>query len=458
MRTKEYLPRLLWPILLLSLCSGMIACLSTTPTVTSTIAAMPSATASAATMPAQPATTISSTSTPTASRALSRTALSRSSPSTGTPIPTTRPTATATPTSPPSCGRSIVFERKQQRTHSLAMVDACSQETVLLTDDEGHDEWPRWSPNGKYIAFLSSRATNLGDEYRDVWLLNIATHEISQLTFDTKIWPFSMAFIWSPNGDEILYSTVDENGLDSIPQIVNLKNGVIRLLPGCFRDPFSWSPDGTKIALEMCLELKDEPPEGHEGYMMFPGNLVVIQPDGKLIAGRTDVDGYRLANSSGWLWSPDNQQIAVAFFSSLAGDGGDLEMVVVEEDRLITHARLRSLIPSLEHKDVKSLAWSPKGEEIAFVVVEPPVRDRPYWGQVHVVDRDFSHFRTLTPEDMFCDGVQWSPDGSQLTFACDDGEPYASIWLVNADGSNLHAITEPAKDARNPQWQPVLHP
>lgn len=458
MRTREYLSRLLWPIAILSLCSGIVACLPTTSIVTSTVAVVPSATASTAPTTVQPTTMISPTSTPALPPASPIIASPTSAPSTDTPIPTTRPTATATSTSLPPCGQSIVFESKRQRTHSLVMVDACSQETVFLTDDEGHDEWPRWSPDGKYIAFLSSRATNLWDEYRDLWLLNMATHELSQLTFDAKAWPFSMAFIWSPNGDEILYSTVDENGLDSIPQIVNLKDGVNRSLPGCFRDPFSWSPDGTKIALEMCLELEDKPPEGDESYMMFPGNLVVIQPDGELIAGRTDVDGYRLANSNEWLWSPDSQQLAVSFFSSLAGDGGDLEAVVVEEDRLVTHARLRDIIPSLEHKDVQSLAWSPNGKEIAFVVVEPPVRDRPYWGQVHVVDRDFTCFRTLTPKDMFCDGVQWSPDGSQLTFACDDGEPYASIWLVNADGSDLHAITEPAEDVRSPQWQPVPQP
>ncbi|MBN1138415.1 MAG: PD40 domain-containing protein [Anaerolineae bacterium] len=371
-----------------------------------------------------------------------------------TPMPMAQPSAVGSETPLPSCERSIVFAARLRQTQSLTVVNACSEETVYLTNDKGRDEWPKWAPSGQYIAFLSDRAERGGD-YLDLWLISTTTGELTQLTYGARIWPYARAFVWSPNGREILYSSTAENGIEFNPRIVNLEDGSDRLLPGCFREPFSWSPDGTRIALEACLELSEKPPEGYENDMRFPGNLVIIQPDGNLLAGRSDVDGYRLANSNGWDWSPDGQLLAVAFFSSLAGGGGDVELVAIQGGNLITLSRLRDLMPSMEYKSVQSLAWSPDGDEIAFVVVEPPVHDRPYWGQVYVVDSNLTTSRALTPDGMFCDGVQWSPDGAQLVFTCDEGEPYASVWLVNADGSNLHAITESAKDLRGPQWKRI---
>lgn len=219
---------------------------------------------------------------------------------THTPSLASRPTATATPTSIPTCGRSIVFYGRQQLTHSLALVDVCSQEPVFLTDDKGQDEWPRWSPDGTHIAFLSTRATNIWDDYRDLWLLNVTTHELSQLTFDNRIRPWSGAFVWSPQGDEILYSHSTEDWRGDIPQIVSLQDGNVRPLPGCLYGPFSWSSDGNKIALAMCLDMWENPPQGRERDMWFPGNLVVMRPDGGLIAGRNDLEGYRLPNCYDW--------------------------------------------------------------------------------------------------------------------------------------------------------------
>jgi len=455
MKIKENLHHVFWGVVVLSICSGVSACLSTTPTAVRDVAltSIPSASHTPASV--QTTLTPSQTSPPTASLVPTALVSPTIPPATNVPILPTHATAVTTPTSLPPCGQSIVFESKYRRTHSLAMVDVCSQEIVFLTDDQGHDEWPRWSPDGRHIAYLSDRGEPSAD-YRDLWLMDTATGKISQITHDEQIWSSGAAFVWSPSGDEILYSSESEDR--SVPRFVKLRDGRIRSLSECFTGPFAWSLDKARIALEMCVEPPADPPAGHENDVWTPGKLVIIRPDGSLIAGDEQEYPYRLPNSSGWFWSPDSQTLAVALFGSLRGSGGGIDLVSIVDEDLVLTANLRDLLPWLEYTMVQSAAWSPNGEEIALVVVEPARLESPYRGQIYVVDRNFTQYRILTSEGVFCDGVQWSPDGSQLTFACDDGEPYSSIWVVNADGTDLHPITKPEEDVRAPQWQPVPQP
>jgi Tol biopolymer transport system component len=455
MKKMKHLCRILWAVTVLGICSAVVACLPTLKTEVPSVAATPLSSTPPTAAILKPTATASSTSTSTALPMSPTTVSPTSPPAIDTPQLTPRSTETATLVPFEPCGQLITYESQNHRTHSVTVVDECSQQTMFLTDHKGHDQIPKWSPDGEYIAFLSTRGRTQDWEYRDIWLLDVNALELSQITVGENIWPHDWSFIWSPDGSEILYSSA--RGEENTTWIVGLRDGDTRFLPELW-EPFDWSPDGSKIALVASVKLRDEPPKGYEDAIVTPSQLVAVQPDGDLIAGGDVEWPYTLHNSHEWRWSPDSQHLAVAFYNSLRGMGGDLELVAIENREFAVIARLQDLLPSVEEKAVQSLSWSPDGEAIAFVVVEPSRLDRPYWGQVHVVDRDFTHVRTLTPEDMFCDGVQWSPDGSQLTFACDDGEPYASIWLVNADGSDLHAITEPAEDVRGPQWQPVPHP
>ena len=371
---------------------------------------------------------------------------------TSSPAIRTSPSPATTPDTPAPfqvCSELIAFESRNRRTSSVSLIDLCSKQHVFLTDDNGQDHIPKWSPDGKYIAFLSNRGTDQSQSSGDLWMLELDTLELSQVTHGKAIPFYELAFVWSPDGSEILYSS--EKDEKNTTEIISLKDSSVRVLGGMW-GPFSWSANGDRIALETIVDPPDKPPEGGEDLTVIPGQLVVIRPNGDRLAGGATDSLYSLHSSSEWQWSPDGQHLAVAFYASLRGGGGDIELVVIEEQRLVAVKWLQDLLPSVENKAVQSLSWSSPGKEIAFVVVDfSSRRTRPYWGQVFVVNRDFTDFRTLTPENMFCDDVQWSPDASQLVFVCDDGEPYTTVWMVNADGSNLHTITESAKDVKEPQ-------
>jgi Tol biopolymer transport system component len=67
-----------------------------------------------------------------------------------------------------------------------------------LTNDKSFDRYPRWSPDGKKIAFTSDRSGRY-----EIWILDADATNLRQLTFDT---PGDTTFpIWSPGGAQILF-------------------------------------------------------------------------------------------------------------------------------------------------------------------------------------------------------------------------------------------------------------
>src|SRR5260370_29372289 len=77
------------------------------------------------------------------------------------------------------------------------MVPAAGGEAIALTAEDVSSSHPRWSPDGKYLAFLSAR-----DEGKtQVWLLNRKGGEAQKLT-DTPQDVYH--FEWSPECKSIL--------------------------------------------------------------------------------------------------------------------------------------------------------------------------------------------------------------------------------------------------------------
>jgi Tol biopolymer transport system component len=91
---------------------------------------------------------------------------------------------------------------------------------------------------------------------------------------------------------------------------------------------------------------------------------------------------------------------------------------------------------------------SPDGQTIAFY---------DQTGALHTIEVDGTHeLELVTPVGSLAAGdakraISWSPDGSRLAFV-----RWENIWIVNADGSSLHALTHsgPAFGNYHPSWSP----
>ncbi len=91
--------------------------------------------------------------------------------------------------------------------------------------------------------------------------------------------------------------------------------------------------------------------------------------------------------------------------------------------------------------------WSPDGQRVAFS------SNRAGNFSIYVMDADGSNLTQLTESRGFDEWPVWSPDGSKLAFVSDrDGN--VEIYTINADGTNLHRITYNSADDWPATWSP----
>ncbi|HEU4627407.1 MAG TPA: S9 family peptidase [Steroidobacteraceae bacterium] len=171
-------------------------------------------------------------------------------------------------------------------------------ESIQLTNTTFAEHSPRWSPDGKWIAFLTDRGdAKAGDQ---IWVLNRAGGEAKQLThFGSEI----TSFAWAPDGKRIAFTAVvtpEEQADSDKPQPIVLDrlqfksddDGYLRgerthlflldvtsgettqLTDGPYDElQPSWSPDGTQIAF---LSKRGDDPDSHNNWDLY---IVVAHPE-----------------------------------------------------------------------------------------------------------------------------------------------------------------------------------
>ncbi len=106
--------------------------------------------------------------------------------------------------------------------------------------------------------------------------------------------------------------------------------------------------------------------------------------------------------------------------------------------------------------------WSPDGSQIAFDGEPAGCKF-----EVYVMNADGSKMRAITEHPMGCGGYDkhpsWSPDGKQLLFWSDSRDAQhtenENIFLVNVDGTGetqlTHTNTVLNSGGFDPDWSPV---
>jgi TolB protein len=100
--------------------------------------------------------------------------------------------------------------------------------------------------------------------------------------------------------------------------------------------------------------------------------------------------------------------------------------------------------------------WSPDGDLIAFDAFS--FDQDPFEVAIWVMASDGSSPRQITTGAIDVEPV-WSPDGEQLAFGRITGDSpqgqLEAIYVVNADGAELHEVVAPRAGLEHPDWSPT---
>jgi Tol biopolymer transport system component len=157
---------------------------------------------------------------------------------------------------------------------------------------------------------------------------------------------------------------------------------------------------------------------------------------------------------------------------SFAPDGRRIAFTRIVQSIAAPSAGLFTVAPSGRHLQPLladgavdlSAAWSPDGRTIAFsrlAGADDGLRD----ATLYLADADGSNVRQLGAAPLHGVSAAWSPDGNRLAFVSfDDGNdprcpvnscgPSGELYVVRADGTGLARLTRSRADDEHPTWSP----
>ncbi len=140
------------------------------------------------------------------------------------------------------------------RTHLYAY-DVAKKASTPLTAGPYDDASPAWSPDGRYVAFLSARSDNREKStMREVYIVEAkAGATVRQVS--TKVARHGGPLVWSPDSTKLLYLEGGDPRYDAYEQyrmaVVPAAGGASTLLAPTLDRPVSdpvWSKDGARIS------------------------------------------------------------------------------------------------------------------------------------------------------------------------------------------------------------------
>jgi len=360
-----------------------------------------------------------------------------------------------------------------------------------LTVHTARDVHPRFSPDGKWIAFSSSRYGNL-----DVFVIPAEGGEPRQLTFhsagDTVVG-------WSRDSKRVVFSSA--RGL-LYPGVANLyevsvEGGLEQPLPTDWGYWGSYSPDGKKLAFNrhpapwsrkhyrgsysadlwtldlgaksfkkvLDAEVPDAekannlwPMYGNAGEIYFVSDREVQAKAGSKEALRSTNNIWKVAEAGGKPVQVTHHKSGSLFFPSLSADG---KVIVYEENfglwKLDTATGRASEVKVEITSDVKdnSLDIVSRRDTAESYDLSPSTKRAvvAVRGELFTIATERGNITRVTRSAGREGSPSWSPDGKWIAYISDQSGR-EDVWIADEDGKNAKKLSDSDTEKAALAWAP----
>ena len=143
--------------------------------------------------------------------------------------------------------RRLAYVSDRDGVPHLFMYDFTSNPETQLTRDTMDDSTPRFSPDGKSLAFIRG-----AKELRVMDVAAKTDRVVKTAIFERPPLSSDRPFVWSPDGKWLAYVPVAENQFKNV-NVVSIdgnSTGPASFLANVFSNTVSWSPDGAYILFD----------------------------------------------------------------------------------------------------------------------------------------------------------------------------------------------------------------
>jgi Tol biopolymer transport system component len=319
------------------------------------------------------------------------------------------PTSGATGVAPDEPSGVLAFHADPSGDSGLYLMNADGTDVRLASRNIAGHPFSTWSPDGRYLAFLSG-SFGVGA----VRILDVPVMVEREVVRGPV-----RGYDWSPNGKRMVYESAS-----GVLWTVGIAGGrPTRLVEGSSPD---WSPDGKWIAFDR---------RGADIYKVSVRTSKVVRIT------------RRQGPAYGPRWSPRGSLLA--FVSERRGNS---DLVVVRADgsklRRLTHGRTPD----------EDFDWAPDGSRLVYVSYENGADPHSIGignAEVRTIDVGTGHMVDVSKDPRWDGDPAWSPDGNWIAFT--HRTNHGEIEVASPDGSRrqlLQGAVGPQFNDCCPSWQP----
>lgn len=307
-------------------------------------------------------------------------------------------------------GTHIAFEASYVGPRRIWVADAAGRNPRQITTDASeavHHILPRWSPDGRLLAYQNIEKTKL-----DIHVVDVASGKITKLTDDLVR---DADPVWLPSSRDVLFSSARGGGWNLWRVAVNADgtpaSAPRQVTTGAGQDmQAAPAADGKSVAFVTLNQNAD--------LWLLP----VDPATGTATGAATELIATTREDSRA-AWSPDGK--LVAFNSDRTGDMNVFVYSIAD--------RATRPLTKGAGGDYQA-SWSPDGKRLVFFSSRSGSAD------IWTVDVADGVLHQLTRDAALDVNPTYSPDGKLIAFQSDRGGR-REVWLMNADGSNQRQLT-----------------